>query len=109
MNIAENVFVCRIDVNHRPWVQTINTIPYNPEKFEQFVPEGQTLSGFEKFKVQEFILGLAEKKNVWTTPEIQDEAQEAGFGRSTVARAIGNLTQTGRLIRITRGEYEINR
>ena len=57
------------------------------EKFEQFVPEGQTLSGFEKFKVQEFVLGLAEKKGVWTTPEIQDEAQEAGFGRSTVARA----------------------
>jgi len=54
-------------------------------------------------------LGLSEKKGVWTTPEIQDEAQEAGFGRSTVARAIGNLTQTGRLIRITRGEYEINR
>jgi len=32
------------------------------EKFEQFVPEGQTLSGFEKFKVQEFILSLSEKK-----------------------------------------------
>ncbi len=78
------------------------------EKFEQFVPEGQTLSGFEKFKVQEFILSLSEKKGVWTTLELQYECQEQGFKDRTIKRSISNLTQSGRLIRISRGEYEIN-
>jgi len=77
------------------------------EKFEQFVPEGQTLSGFEKFKVQEFILSLSEKKGVWTTLELQYECQEQGFKDRTIKRSISNLTQSGRLIRISRGEYEL--
>ena len=77
------------------------------EKFEQFIPEGQTLSGFEKFKFQEFILGLSEKKGVWTTLEIQAEGQDVGFGRSSIAREIANLTQTGKLIKVRHGEYEI--
>jgi len=77
------------------------------EKFEQFVPEGQTLSGFEKFKVQEFILSLAEKKGVWSTHEIQYEAQEAGLAPATVTRAISNLTQSGKLVKIKMGQYEI--
>jgi predicted transcriptional regulator of viral defense system len=77
------------------------------EKFEQFVPEGQTPSGFEKFKVQEFILSLSEKKGVWTTLELQYECQEQGFKDRTIKRSISNLTQSGRLIRISRGEYEL--
>jgi len=77
------------------------------EKFEQFVPEGQTLSGFEKFKVQEFILSLSEKKGVWTTPELIDECRQQGFKDRTITRAISNLVQSGKLIKIQRGEYEI--
>jgi hypothetical protein len=53
------------------------------EKFEQFIPEGQTLSGFEKFKVQEFILGLREIKNVWSTMEFQKKCQDEGFTLSS--------------------------
>jgi len=52
-------------------------------------------------------LGLSEKKGVWTTLELQAECQEAGFGRSSVAREIANLTQTGKLIKVRHGEYEI--
>ena len=77
------------------------------EKFEQFVPEGQTLSGFEKFKVQEFILGLSEKKGVWTSTEIVNESREQGFKETTIRRAISNLTQSGKLTKIRHGEYEI--
>ena len=65
------------------------------EKFEQFIPEGQTLSGFEKFKVQEFILGLSDKKGVWTTLELQAECQMQGFKEATIRRAISNLAQSG--------------
>ena len=66
----------------------------------EFVPEGQTLSGFEKFKVQEFILGLSEKKGVWTTLELQYECQQAGHPRATITRAISNLAQSGKLKKI---------
>jgi len=52
-------------------------------------------------------LGLAEKKGVWTTLELQVECQQAGFGRSSVAREIANLTQTGKLRKVRHGEYEI--
>jgi len=75
------------------------------EKFEQFVPEGQTLSGFEKFKVQEFILLLSEKKGVWTTLELQKECQEQGYREATIRRAISNLVQSGRLLKLRKGEY----
>ena len=74
----------------------------------EFVPEGQTLSGFEKFKVQEFILGLSEKKGVWTTLELQAECQEQGHPRATITRAISNLAQSGKLSKLKKGEYEIN-
>jgi len=78
------------------------------EKFEQFIPDGQTLSGFEKFKVQEFILGLKEKKGVWTTLELQYECQQEGFTQATIYRAVSNLTQSGKLIKRKRGEYEFS-
>jgi len=52
-------------------------------------------------------LGLSEKKGVWTTLELQAACQEAGFGRSSVAREISNLVQTGKLTKIRHGEYEI--
>ena len=74
----------------------------------EFVPEGQTLSGFEKFKVQECILGLSEKKGVWTSTEIVYECRQQGFKEGTIRRAISNLTQSGKLIKIRHGEYEIN-
>ena len=60
------------------------------------------------FKVQEFILGLAEKKGVWTTPETIDECRQQRFKDRTITRAISNLVQSGKLIKIQRGEYEIN-
>ena len=78
------------------------------EKFEQFVPEGQTLSGFEKFKVQEFILGLSKEKSVWTTNELVNESRQQNFKEATIKRAISNLVQSGKLIKIRHGEYEIN-
>jgi len=53
-------------------------------------------------------LGLAEKKGVWTTLELQAECQEQGHPRSTVTRAISNLAQSGKLIKLKKGEYEIN-
>jgi len=78
------------------------------EKFEQFVPEGQTLSGFEKFKVQEFILSLSEKKGVWSTLELLAECQEQGFTQATIYRSISNLVQSGKLLKRKRGEYEFS-
>ena len=38
--------------------------------FEPFVPPTESFSRFEKFKVQEFILGLKERKEVWTSTDI---------------------------------------
>jgi len=52
-------------------------------------------------------LGLKEKKGVWSTHEIQYECNEAGFAQATVTRSISNLTQSGKLIKIKMGEYEI--
>ena len=52
-------------------------------------------------------MSLSEKKAVWSTHEIQYEAQEAGFAQATVTRAISNLSQSGKLIKIKMGEYEI--
>jgi len=63
---------------------------------------------FKSIKVQEFILGLAEKKGVWTTLELQAECREQGFKDRTITRSISNLVQSGRLIKIQRGEYEIS-
>jgi len=53
-------------------------------------------------------LSLSEKKGVWTTLEIQAEGQDVGFGRSSIAREIANLTQIGKLIKVRHGEYEIS-
>ncbi|MCH7928357.1 MAG: hypothetical protein IID03_10315 [Candidatus Dadabacteria bacterium] len=74
---------------------TLFILKTGDEKFEQFIPEGQTLSGFEKFKVQEFILGLSEKKGVWTLNEFVNESREQGFKEATIRRAISNLAQSG--------------
>jgi hypothetical protein len=52
-------------------------------------------------------MSLSEKKGVWTTLELQAECQQAGFGRSSVAREIANLTQIGKLIKVRHGEYEL--
>jgi len=60
------------------------------------------------FKVQEFILSLSEKKGVWTTLELQAECQQEGYKEATIRRAISNLVQSGKLIKIQRGEYEIS-
>lgn len=75
--------------------------------FEPFVPPAETLSGFEKFRVQEFILGLDGEKPVWTTSDLQCECSKQGFSRNTITRAISDLAQSGRINKIRRGEYEI--
>ena len=45
MNIGENVFVCRIDVNYCRLVETITTLPYSPEKFDSLIVT-PTILGF---------------------------------------------------------------
>ena len=76
--------------------------------FEPFVPPTESFSGFEKFKVQEFILGLNSGKCVWNTNEIINESRQQGFKEATIKRAISNLVQSGKLIKLRHGEYEIN-
>jgi len=53
-------------------------------------------------------LSLSEKKGVWTTIELQYECQQVGHPRATITRAISNLAQSGKLIKLKKGEYEIN-
>jgi len=45
-------------------------------------------------------LSLAEKKGVWTSTEIVYECREQGFKEGTIRRAIMNLTQSVRLLKI---------
>jgi len=59
-------------------------------------------------EVQEFILGLKEKKGVWSTHEIQYEAQNVGHKEATIKRALTNLIQSGKIIKLRRGQYEIS-
>jgi len=53
-------------------------------------------------------LSLSEKKGVWTTLELQVECQEEGYKEATIRRAISNLVQSGRLLKIRKGEYEFS-
>jgi len=53
-------------------------------------------------------LYLSEKKGVWTSTEIVNESRQQGFKEGTIRRAISNLTQSGKLIKVRHGEYEIN-
>ena len=76
--------------------------------FEPFVPPTDSFSGFEKFKVQEFILGLKERKEVWTSTDIVNASRLQDFKEGTIRRAISNLAQSGKLTKIQHGEYEIN-
>jgi len=45
---------------------------------------------------------------VWTSTEIVNESRQQGFIEATIKRAIANLTQSGKLIKVRHGEYEIN-
>ncbi len=77
------------------------------DRFEPFVPPTESASGFEKFIVQDYILSLASEKTDWTTLEMQVKGQLQGYSETTIKRAISNLTQSGKLLKIKRGEYEI--
>jgi len=39
---------------------------------------------------------------------ISGESRQQGFKEATIKRAISNLVQSGKLIKIRRGEYEIS-
>ncbi len=77
------------------------------DRFEPYIPPTESVSGFEKFKVQEQILSLSDRKPQWTTVEIQSECQLKGFTESTIKRAISSLTLSGKITKTRRGEYEI--
>ncbi|NIP37636.1 MAG: AAA family ATPase [Candidatus Dadabacteria bacterium] len=77
------------------------------DRFEPYIPPTENVSGFEKFKVQEQILLLSDKKSQWTTNEIQSECQLKGFTESTIRRALSSLAISGQITKTRRGEYEI--
>ncbi len=53
-------------------------------------------------------MSLSEKKAVWTSTEIVSLSREQGFKETTIRRAISNLVQSGKLTKVSHGEYEIN-
>jgi len=87
--------------------QTLFIRKIGEDRFEPFVPSDKSYSGFEKFNAQDFILGLADEKNIWQTSELYSEGEKQGFSESTIKRAKDNLSQSGKLRRIRHGVYEI--
>ncbi|MGH7799649.1 MAG: AAA family ATPase [Thermodesulfobacteriota bacterium] len=75
------------------------------DRFEPYTPpEGS--SGFEIFRVQDFILSLSPEK-LWHTIEIYELGKAQGFSEVTPKRALSRLVQAGKVTRTKRGIYQI--
>jgi len=105
--LEEDVIKLKVDKNRIMGdYQTLYIKKIGEDQFEPYIPLDKTDSGFEKFKAQDFILGLSNESTIWATGNIQEKAQAQGFSEPTVKRAIRNLSETGKIKKIKHGVYE---
>jgi predicted ATP-dependent serine protease len=76
------------------------------DRFEPHVPPDGSSHGFEKFKAQDFVLSLDDSRP-WETGELIALGKRQSFSESTMKRAISGLAQSGKLMKVKHGVYEI--
>lgn len=76
------------------------------DRFEAYTPSDETDTVFEKFKVQDCIMGLLQNGDVWATADIQEDSQKAGFAKPTISRGISDLCEVGKIQKAGHGHYK---